>query len=475
MSVKVETQEHNTAKLTVEVPAEELEKELQAAYIKHKKEFRVPGFRAGKVPRIVVEKTYGVEIFFEEAANALVTREIPKAKEECTDLDIQCNGTANVVQIEKGKPFIFEFDVATRPEVKLGEYKNLEVPIVDASVSDDEIMQQLKRQQEQNSRIVTVEDRPAQLKDTVIIDYSGTIDGEPFKGGTAEDQTLVLGSGTFIPGFEDGIVGHSTGEELDLDVTFPEDYHGSEVAGKPAVFHVVIKKITSKELPELDDEFASEVSSFETLEEYKADIRKELELSRQVECRQKTENAALAKAAKNAEMDLPDILITDQVMQNMENMEMSLQQQGISLQQYAQLIGQTADEMIEDMKPNAEFQLRQRYTLDAIADKEGFVVTDEMYDKKVAEYAEMYGMEKDELLTTFAPKYLDQIRNELKYEQVYELLYENSVQTEAATREAEEEEKKREEEWKKRREERKAAKEAEEAEKEAAEEPAAEE
>ena len=474
MSIQVEKLEHNTAKLTVEVPAEELEKELQAAYIRHKKEFSIPGFRKGKVPRVVVEKTFGAAIFYDEAAQNLVNAQLPKAKEEA-DFEILCNGDITITQIEKGQPFIFETEVATRPEVTLGQYKGIEVPIVSTEVSDEEVEQELKRQQEANARVITVEDRPAEMKDTVIIDYSGTIDGEPFKGGTATDQTLVLGSGNFIPGFEEGIVGHSTGEELDLDVTFPGDYHSADVAGKPAVFHVTIKKITAKELPELDDEFASEVSSFDTLEEYKEDIRKERGVQKQVNARQQIENAAIAKAAKNAEMDLPDILIKDQCRELMENYEQNFQQQGFSLAQYLQIVQQTEDEFIEGLKPTAAEQLRQRFTMDAIADAEGFEVTDEMYDKKIDELCEMYGMERGEMLDVFDKKYLDQIRDGIKYDMVLELMYDNSVQTEAATAEAEAEAKAREEEWARKNEERRKKQEAEAGTEEAAEEAPAEE
>ena len=359
MSVQVENLEHNMAKLTIEVAAEELEKALDSAYQKQKKQISVPGFRKGKVPRNMIEKMYGPEIFYDDAANALIPEAYSKAYDE-SGLEIVSQPKIDVTQIEKGKPFIFTAEVAVKPEVTLGEYKGVEVPKTDVEVTDEDVEAELKKEQEKNSRTISVEDRAAQLNDIVTIDFEGSVDGVPFDGGQATEYPLTLGSNTFIPGFEDQLVGAKVGDDVDVKVTFPEEYQAKELAGKEAIFKCAVKKIEAKELPELDDDFAKDVSEFDTLAEYKEHVKTNLVERKENEAKRAKEDAAVDKAIENAQMDIPELMTKTECRQMMDDFSRRMQQQGLSMEQYFQFTGQSMDKMMEDMKPQALKRIQTR-------------------------------------------------------------------------------------------------------------------
>ncbi len=438
MSVQVENLEKSTAKLTVTVPAEEFEKAINSAYTKMKKNFSVPGFRKGKVPKQLVEKMYGVEVFYEEAANICLTDNYPKAAEE-SELKILTRPTIDIVQIEKGKDFIFTAEVGVTPEVVLGQYKGIEVPKTEIVVTDEDVDAELKAEQSKNSRTVTVDDRAAQMDDTVVIDYEGTIDGVAFDGGTAQDHHLVLGSGQFIPGFEDQLVGVSTGEEKDVVVTFPEDYHAKDLAGKEAVFHCTVKRIEKLELPELDDEFAQDVSEFDTLDEYKESLKKKIEERKANNAKNAKINAAMDKAIENATVELSDLLVEEQVNNMFEQTANNMRMQGMDLEQYLTMSGQKIEDVKENMKPDAIKQLRTEFVLDKIAEVENIEVTEEKVEERLAEMAKAYGMEVDKLKELFNDAYMEQFKENMKSELAAELVGDSAVEVEAKAEEAAEE------------------------------------
>ncbi len=431
MSVQVENLEKNTAKLTITVAAEELDKAIQTAYTKQKKNFAIPGFRKGKVPKQVIEKMYGSAVFYEEAANILLQENYPQAAKE-SGLDILTRPEIDITQIEKGKEFIFTALVAVTPEVTLGQYKEIEIPVQSREVSEEEVEAELKKEQEKNSRTVTVEDRAAQMGDIVNIDYEGKIDGVAFAGGAAQGHNLELGSGQFIPGFEEQLVGVSTGEEKDVVVSFPEDYHAEDLKGKEAVFHCKVNKIEVKELPELDDDFAQDVSEFDTLAEYKEDVKTKLTEQKEKAAKQARINLALTKAVENAQMELPQILIDEQTDRMFENIANQYRAQGLDMNQYLTMTGQTAQQAKEPMKPEAERQLRTQFVLDKIAELENVEVTDEKLDENLAEMAKAYNMELDKLKEIFSGDYLEQYKDEIRTQLAAELVGESAVETEKA-------------------------------------------
>lgn len=437
MSVQVENLEKSTAKLTIGVPAEELDKAIQSAYLKQKKQFAIPGFRKGKVPRQLIEKMYGPEVFYEEAANILLQENYPKAAEE-SGLKILTHPSIEITQIEKGKEFIFTAEVGVRPEVELGQYKGIEVPIQNLEVTEEELERELKAEQEKNSRTITVDDRPAQMGDTVILDYEGKVDGEAFAGGSATDHSLTLGSGSFIPGFEEQLVGVFADEEKDVVVTFPENYHAEDLQGKEAVFHCTVHRIEMKELPELDDDFAQDVSEFDTLDEYKEDLKKTIRGRKEKVAKSERINFALEKAVENAKMELSDLLVEDQVDNMFQNTANQFRMQGMDMQQYLMIMNQTEAQAKESMKPQAIQQLRSQFVLEKIAEVENLEVTDEVLDEKMAEMAKTYGMEVEKLKEIYTGDYLEQYKEELKNQLAAELIGDNAVETEAATKEAEE-------------------------------------
>jgi len=428
MSLQFEKQEGNMAALTIERSAEELDKAIQKAYHKMKNQISLPGFRRGKVPQYLIEKQYGVEVFFEDAANFLINDSYEEEIKDC-ELEIVSRPDIEVTQIEKGKPFIYTAMVAIKPEVKLGEYKGLEYYKTDISVSDEEVDKEIERTREMNSRRVPVEDRPAQDGDIVNIDFEGFVDGEAFEGGKAEGHQLTLGSGQFIPGFETQIEGHNPGDEFDVNVTFPEDYQAEELKGKAAVFKCRLNEIKVKELPELDDEFASEVSDFETLEEYKADIRQNLEKQREEDAKRAAESQLVDKAAENAEMIIPGPMIDLEAYQVAQNFQMRMESQGISMEQYFQITGQTPEKFLEESKPAAERNIKQRLTLEAIAAAENIEVTDEDLDEQVHKMAESYQMDYEQLNKMITDEERKNMRQDVLLSKAADFLYENAVAT----------------------------------------------
>lgn len=425
MSVQVEKLENNMAKLTIEVSAEDLEKALEAAYQKEKNKISIPGFRKGKVPRAMVEKMYGVEIFYEDAANSLMQQNYPAAVDE-SGVDIVSRPTVDVVQLEKGKPFIFTAEVAVKPEVTLGKYLGVTVSKVDTSVSDEEVDAEVEKQRNNNARIVTVTDRPVQVGDTAVIDFEGFVDGVAFEGGKGENHSLEIGSHSFIDTFEDQLVGKNAGDDVDVNVTFPEQYQAAELAGKPALFKVKIHEIKAKELPELDDEFASEVSEFETLAEYKESVKKNLQEKKEAEAKKTKEDEAIQKIIDKSKMDLPEAMITTQCESMVDEFAQRLAQSGLSMEQYLQFSGMTMDKMMEQVRPEAISRIQSSLVLEQIAKEENIEVTDEDIDAELAKMAESYGMELDKLKEYMGDSQKESMKRELAITKAVDLIMENA-------------------------------------------------
>ena len=421
MSLQVEKLEKNMAKLTIEVPAEELEKAMQNAYLRAKNRITIPGFRKGKAPRKMIEQMYGKGIFLEDAANALIPEQYSKALEEC-DLEIVSQPEIDVTQIEPGKAFIFTAEVAVKPEVTLGEYKGLEVPKSETEVTDEEIEAELKKEQEKNSRTITVEDRGAENGDIATIDFEGFVDGTAFEGGKGTDYPLTLGSGSFIPGFEDQLVGTKAGDHVEVNVTFPEEYQSKDLAGKAAVFQCDVKKVETKELPELDDDFAQDVSEFDTLAEYKEDIKKNLTERKEKEARTAKENAAVDKAIENAQMEIPDAMIETQISQMLDDFSRRMQAQGLTMEQYMQFTGLTADKMREEMKPQALKRIQTRLVLEKIAETENIQPSEEEVNEEISKMAEMYKMEADKLKELLGDRELEQMKKDMAVQKAVTLV-----------------------------------------------------
>lgn len=400
------------AKLTIEVSAEELEKAIQGAYLKNKNKITLPGFRKGKAPRVMIEKMYGKGVFLEDAANALIPSAYSKALNEC-DLEIVSQPEIDITQLEAGKPFIFTAEVAVKPEVTLGEYKGVEVKKIDVEVTEEEINAELKKEQENNSRTILVEDRPVENGDIATIDFEGFVDGTPFEGGKGSDYPLTIGSNTFIPGFEEQLIGANAGEKRDVNVTFPEEYQAKELAGKVAVFKCEVKKIEKKELPELDDEFAKDVSEFDTLEEYKADIKKNLTEKKEADAKRQKEDEAVQKAVENATMEIPDAMIRTQVNQMVDDFARRMQAQGLSMEQYFQFTGMTLDKLMEEMKPQALRRIQTRLVLEKVAEVENIQPSEERVDEEFTKMAEMYKMEKDKLKELVGEIELEQMKKDM--------------------------------------------------------------
>lgn len=427
MSLQVEKLEKNMAKLTIEVPADYLEKALQSAYMKQKNKISLPGFRKGKVPRQMIEKMYGAEIFYDDAANELIPKAYAEAYDEA-ELDIVSRPEINVVQIEKGKPFIFTADVATKPEVTLGEYKGLEIEKVSTRVTQKEVDAKIQEEAEKNARTITVTDRPVQDGDEVILDFEGFVDGVAFEGGKGENYPLTIGSGSFIPGFEEQLVGAEAEKEMEVKVTFPEDYHAEDLKGKEAVFKCTVHEIKAKELPEIDDEFAAEVSEFDTLEEYKADIKAKIKDQKASEGKRKQEDQAVDAAVKNAQYEIPQPMIETQVMQMADDFAQRIQSQGISLEQYFQFTGMTADKMMDELRPQAIKRIETRLVLEAIAKAENIEISDEKLDEELAKMAESYKMEVDKLKEFMGENEKKQMKEDMAVQEAVTFLVENAVE-----------------------------------------------
>ena len=424
MSVQVEKLEKNMAKLTVEVPAEEVEKAIQAAYLKEKNKISMPGFRKGKVPRAMIEKMYGAAIFYEEAANILIQDNYAKAMEESKE-DIVSRPTIDVVQIESGKPFIFTAEVAVRPEVTLGKYKGVQVTKIDTTVTDEEVEAALEKEQQKNSRTVSVTDRPVQTGDTAVIDFEGFVDGVAFEGGKGENHPLEIGSHSFIEGFEDQLVGHNVGEEVEVNVTFPEKYQAAELAGKPAVFKVKINEIKTKELPELNDEFAQDVSEFDTLAEYKEDLRKHLEVSKENDAKRAKEDEAIKKIIDKSTMELPDAMIDTQCENMINEFAQRISQSGLTMDQYMQFSGMTIGGLKEQVRPEAITRIQSSLVLEQIAKEENIEVSDDEINAEVEKMAAQYGMEADKLKEYLGDAEKESMKRDLAITKAVDLIMEN--------------------------------------------------
>ena len=415
------------AKLTIEVPAEKVEAALQNAYLKNRKQISVPGFRKGKVPRQMIEKMYGPEVFYDDAANALIQKAYPQAADEC-ELEIVSRPTVDIVQLEKGKPFIFTAEVAVKPEVTLGQYKGIEVEKADTTATDEEVAAELDKEREANSRTITVEDRAVQDGDMTVIDFEGFVDGEAFEGGKGTDYPLTIGSGAFIPGFEEKLVGAEIGKEVEVDVTFPEEYHAKELAGKPAVFKCTVKEIKVKELPELDDDFAQDVSDFDTLEEYKADVRKKVEEKKVADAKAKKEDAVIEKIIEGATMEIPDAMVETQAERMVDEFAQRLQMQGLTMEQYLQFTGGNVQALVEQSKPQALKRIQSRLVLEAVVAAENLTASDEELDAELGRMAEQYKMEVEKLKEMFTEEDLKSVREDLAIQKAVELVTDAAVE-----------------------------------------------
>lgn len=427
MNLQVEKLEKNMAKLTIEVSADELEKALQNAYMRQKNKINMPGFRKGKVPRQMIEKMYGPEIFYDDAANSLIPKAYSEAYDEC-ELEIVSQPEINVEQIEKGKPFIFTAQVATKPEVTLGEYKGLEVDKVSTRVTQKEVDAKIQEEAEKNARTITVEDRPVQDKDEIILDFEGFVDGEAFEGGKGENYPLTIGSGSFIPGFEEQLIGAEPEKEIEVKVTFPEDYHAEELKGKDAVFKCTIHEIKAKEIPEIDDEFAAEVSEFDTLDEYKADVKAKIKEQKAADGKRKKEDQAVEKAIANATMEIPDAMVDTQARQMMDEFAQRIQAQGLTMDQYFQFTGMDREKMMEEMKPQALKRIETRLVLEAVAKAENIEISDEKLDEELAKMAEAYKMEVDKLKEFMGDAEKKQMKEDMAVQEAVTFLAENAVE-----------------------------------------------
>ena len=421
MSLQVEKLEKNMAKLTIEASAEDFEKAIQKVYLKARGRINIPGFRKGKAPRKLIEKMYGTGVFYEDAANDLIPTAYAEALKDC-DLEIVSRPEINVTQIESGKPFIFTAEVAVKPEVTLGEYKGVEVEKSDVEVTDEDINKEVDKERENNSRTIDVDDRAVESGDIIKLDFDGSVDGVPFAGGKAENYTLTIGSGSFIPGFEDQLIGTKIGEDKDVTVTFPEDYHEKSLAGKEAVFKCKVNAISVKELPEADDEFASEVSEFETLAEYKEDIKKKLTEKKEKAARAKKEAQAIEKAVENATMEIPDAMIDTQVQSMMEDFARRMQSQGLSLEQYFQFTGMDVKKMHDQMKPEALKRIQNSLVLEAVAKAENIEISDEKVDEEIVKMAEAYKMEVEKLKGIIGDSERDQMKKDLAVQAAADLI-----------------------------------------------------
>lgn len=421
MSLQVEKLEKNMAKLTIEVSAEDFEAGVQKAYLKNKGKISIPGFRKGKAPRKMIEKMYGAGIFFEDAANALIPDAYEKETADC-DLEIVSRPEIDVVQIESGKPFVFTAEVALKPEVTLGEYKGIEVEKQNIEVTDEEVQAEVDKERENNSRTLDVDDRAVENGDMVKLDFEGFVDGVAFDGGKGENFDLTIGSGSFIPGFEEQLVGAEIGADVEVNVTFPEDYHAADLAGKPAVFKCKVNEIKVKELPEADDDFAQDVSEFETLEEYKADIRKNLTEKKEQEAKAAKEAAVVEKIVANASMEIPDAMIDNQVRQMADDFARRIQSQGLTVEQYFQFTGMTADKLFEQMRPEALKRIQNSLVLEAVAAAEQIEISDERVEEELVKMAEAYKMELDKVKEIMGDYERDQMKKDLAIQAAVELV-----------------------------------------------------
>ena len=429
MSVTVEKKDNNMAVLTIEVPAEKFVEAIEKAYQRQKKSIVIPGFRKGKAPRRMIQKLYGAQVFFEEAANLIFQTTYSDAAKESGE-KIVSSPQIDIKQIEEGKPFIYTATVALRPEVTLGQYKGVEIPKKEVTVSEEEIMADIDREREQNARDLDVDDRPVKDKDRIKLDFDGTVDGERFDGGKAEDFDLTIGSGSFIPGFEDQIIGKNIGEEFDVNVTFPEDYHAEALKGKPAVFRCKVNSISEHQVPELDDDFVQDVSEFDTVEEYKADVEKKIRERKEKALKSENESAAVRAAVKNASMDIPDAMVEEQAQTLVNEFAQRIQSQGMNMQQYMQITGMNEQTLAQQMKPQALERIQNSLLLEAVAKAENVEISDERLDEEVEKMAEAYNMEKEKLYDLMGEESRAQMKQDLAIQEAVKIIAENAVEVE---------------------------------------------
>lgn len=421
MSVQVENLEKNTAKLTIEVPAEKFEEAVQHSYNKNKGKFNIPGFRKGKAPFNMIKKMYGVGVFYEDAVDEVIDASYPDAAKE-SGLEIVSRPAVSIEQIEEGKSFIYTAKVAVKPEVTLGQYKGVEVQKTKSDVTEEDIETEIKRAREKNSRLITVEDRGVEDGDQVTIDFDGSVDGKRFEGGKAEDYPLTIGSHTFIDNFEEQLIGKKTGEECEVNVTFPAEYHVEELKNKPAVFKVKVKEIQRKELPEANDEFASEVSDFDTMEEYKKDLTEKLQAEKIEAAKTADEDKVVAKVIENATMEIPDQMVEEQVNGMVNDYARRLESQGISFKQYVEITGMTAEKIGEQMKPQAIKRIQTRLVLEAVVKAENITADDAAVEEQFDKMAEDFKMDKEQIKGMFGEEQMAQLKEDLAVQKAIDFL-----------------------------------------------------
>jgi len=430
MSLQIEKLEKNMAKLTIEVDVEELEKAIESAYQKNKGKINIPGFRKGKATRKMIESMYGKGVFLEDAANIIIPDAYEKAYDEASkEVEIVSNPKVDVVQLEAGKPFIFTAEVALKPEVTLGKYKGVKVDKADLTVSDEEVQAEIDRERENSARTINVEDRAVQNGDMTTIDFEGFIDGVAFEGGKGTDYDLTIGSGAFIPGFEEALIGAEIGKEVDVNVTFPEEYHAADLAGKPAVFKCTVKAIKVKELPELDDEFASEVSEFETFAEYKADMKKKVQDRKEAAAKSAKEDAVINAIIEDAKMDIPDAMVESQQRQMIEEFGQRLQSQGLSMEQYMQFTGVTPQALLAQIKPEALKRIQSRLVLEAVAKAENIEVDEETFEAEIAKMAEAYKLEVEKVKELLGEAGVKNVKEDIAVNKAVEFVVENAKES----------------------------------------------
>ena len=421
MEFKVEKKEKNMAVITVTVPQADFDKALTDTYNREKSRYQIPGFRRGHAPQQMIEKIYGAGVFYEGAVNSCINSTYPEASKK-SGLEIVSRPEINVTELGADKDLVYTAEVATKPVVTLGEYKGVEVEKAETEVTEEDMNEAINRQREMNSRLVTVEDRAAEKDDTVKIDFNGTVDGKEFDGGKGENYSLVLGSGSFIEGFEDQIIGHRTGDEFDVNVTFPENYHAKDLAGKPAVFRTKINEIQKKELPEVNDEFASEISEFSTLAEYKEDLKKKLGEAKAKSAAIQNENMVIAKFVENARMDIPAPMLELQIENMLDDYARRMQAQGLPLDQYMKYTGMTLDQLKEQFRPQAEQNLKSRLTLEEVVKQENIQVSDEAYEEELKKMADQYKVKVEELKENLSEERQEDIRMNLKIQEAVDFL-----------------------------------------------------
>ena len=439
MNVQVENLEKNMAKLTVTVDAAELDKAITKAYNKQKNSISVPGFRKGKVPQHMIEKMYGAGIFYEDAANILIQETYPQAYDE-SKLDIVSQPKVDITELEKGKDFVYTAEVAVKPEVKLGKYKGVSVSKVDTKVTATEVNNTIKAELERAARTVTKTGKAAK-GDTAVIDFEGFVDGEAFEGGKGENHDLELGSGSFIPGFEEQLIGHKAGEDVEVEVTFPEEYHAADLAGKAAVFKCHIHEVKGKDIPKLDDEYVADTTEFETVEEYKASVKERLENNKKAEGRRAQEDEAIAKIVEDSEMEIPDAMLDYQVDNMINDFANNMAQQGLSLQQYMQFTGMTMDAFRDQVRPDALSRTQSSLVLEAIVKAENIEATDADVDAKLEEMSKQYGMELEQLKNLVGENEKESMKKDIAIEKAVAFVMDNVKESarKKATKKTEEE------------------------------------